>query len=219
MDIHTGSFHRTNLTQLRADLADEKVAALAQSFGEIAVLNSRGNPGSLRSAAVRFGIPSVTLEAGEPMRMQSDVVAEGAKAIEMLLTKMGMYGRQSKWSKSAPVYYKSIWVRANQSGILFSKAPLGKRVMPGEVLGTVTDPVTNARSEIVSPYRGRILGMALDQVVMPGFAAYHIGIQTPEAILIEEGQMEDEDGDDSGVDPTSDDAGMVTKPQDSHEDE
>ena len=193
VDIHTGSFHRTNLPQLRADLTNEKVAALAQQFGSIAVLNGRGNKGSLRAAAVRFGIPAVTLEAGEPLRMQSDVVDAGVKAINTLLANTAMYGRQSKWLKAAPVYYKSVWVRANQSGILFSQVPLGKNVLPGEVLGTVTDPVTNARSQILSPYKGRILGMALDQVVMSGFAAYHIGIQTPEAVLVEDDEMEDED--------------------------
>lgn len=223
VDIHTGSFHRTNLTQLRADLSNEQVAELAQSFGVIAVLNSRGNSGSLRAAAVRAGIPSVTVEAGEPMRMQSDVVAEGTKAIEMLLAKMGMYGRTSKWTRQAPVYYKSVWVRSDQSGILFSRAPLGKRVVKGEVLGTVTDPITNKRSDVVSPYQGRILGMALDQVVLPGFAAYHIGIQTPEAILIEEGLLgADDDGDDAPVQNGMDsmtEPGTLTKPQDNMDDE
>jgi hypothetical protein len=89
---------------------------------------------------------------------------------------------------------------------LFSKAALGQRVKVDDVLGTVTDPITNARTTIKSPYNGRIIGMALDQVVLPGFAAYHIGIQTPEAILIEESQLnedgleeDEEDGDDSGV--------------------
>src|SRR5690606_11083302 len=72
MDLHTGSFHRTNLPQLRADLSDENVARLAQSFGVIAVLNGRGHPNSLRAAAVRAGIPAITLEAGEPMAMQSE---------------------------------------------------------------------------------------------------------------------------------------------------
>ncbi|HTF95698.1 MAG TPA: succinylglutamate desuccinylase/aspartoacylase family protein [Cellvibrio sp.] len=211
VDLHTGSFHRTNLPQLRADLSDENVARLAQSFGVIAVLNSRGHPNSLRAAAVRAGIPSVTLEAGEPMAMQRDVVEEGVLAINTLLAKAGMYGKQKRWNRIAPVYYRSTWVRANQSGILFSKATLGQRVKEDDVLGTVTDPITNARTTIKSPYQGRILGMALDQVVLPGFAAYHIGIQTPEAILIEESQMnqvdgempeeDEEDGDDSGVDP------------------
>src|SRR5690606_26403546 len=180
-----------------------------------------GNDGSLRAAAVRFGIPSVTMEAGEPMRMQSEVVAEGVQAIQVMMTKTGLYGKASKWYKPAPVYYKSVWVRVNQSGILFSQAPLGKRVMPGEVLGTGTDPITSARSEVGAPGRGRILGMALDQVVLPGFAAYHIGIQTPEAILIEEGQMEDEDGDDARMEPALEvlEGGPVTKPQDNLEDE
>lgn len=229
VDLHTGSFHRTNLPQLRADLADESVARLAQSFGAIAVLNGRGNPNSLRAAAVRAGIPAVTLEAGEPMAMQREVVEEGVNAINTLLAKTGMYGKQQRWTRIAPVYYRSVWVRANQSGILFSKATLGQRVKEEDILGTVTDPITNARTTIKSPYDGRIIGMALDQVVLPGFAAYHIGIQTPEAILIEESQMnegmleeDEEDGDDSGVDD-SDEMGEpetgVSKAQDRMADE
>jgi hypothetical protein len=31
-----------------------------------------------------------------------------------------------------------------------------------------------------SPFSGRIIGMARNQIVMPGFAAFHIGIQTDE---------------------------------------
>jgi uncharacterized protein len=229
VDLHTGSFHRTNLPQLRADLADENVARLAQNFGVIAVLNGRGNPNSLRAAAVRAGIPAVTLEAGEPMAMQREVVEEGVRAINTLLAKTGMYGKQQRWTRIAPVYYRSAWVRANQSGILFSKATLGQRVKEEDILGTVTDPITNARTTIKSPYNGRIIGMALDQVVLPGFAAYHIGIQTPEAILIEESQQnegaleeDEEDGDDSGVDD-SDEMGEpetgVSKAQDRMTDE
>lgn len=229
VDLHTGSFHRTNLPQLRADLADESVARLAQNFGVIAVLNGRGNPNSLRAAAVRAGIPAVTLEAGEPMAMQREVVEEGVKAINTLLAKTGMYGKKQRWNRIAPVYYRSAWVRANQSGILFSQATLGQRVKEEEILGTVTDPITNARSTIKSPYNGRIIGMALDQVVLPGFAAYHIGIQTPEAILIEESQLngetleeDEEDGDDSGVDDTdemNDPETGVSKAQDRMADE
>jgi uncharacterized protein len=31
-----------------------------------------------------------------------------------------------------------------------------------------------------------VLGMALDQMVLPGFAAYHIGIQAPESVVGED---------------------------------
>lgn len=217
VDIHTGSFHRTNLTQLRADLADEKVAALAQNFGSIAVLNSQGNLNSLRAAAVRVGIPAVTLEAGEPMAMQSKVVTEGTDAIMTLMSKLGMYGKKARWKQSSPVYYKSSWVRANQSGILFSRVELGNKVKKGDLLGSVTDPITNVKADIKSPYDGRVIGMALDQVVMPGFATHHIGIQTPEAMLLEETApmddgIEDEDAGDEGIEDGDDDMTEIVPP-------
>lgn len=46
------------------------------------------------------------------------------------------------------------------------------------ILGTVTDPVTNQSSDVLATYPGRVLGMALNQVVLPGYAAFHIGIES-----------------------------------------
>ena len=75
-----------------------------------------------------------------------------------------------------PVYYRSSWVRADSGGILLSDVSLGSTVREGDLLGTITDPMNNARTELRSPYSGRIIGMARNQVVMPGFAAFHVGI-------------------------------------------
>ena len=80
-----------------------------------------------------------------------------------------------------PVYYRSSWVRADSGGILFSDVSLGSSVREGDLLGTITDPMSNVRSELRSPYSGRIIGMARNQVVMPGFAAFHVGIATDKA--------------------------------------
>lgn len=180
VDLHTGSFHRTNLPQVRADMNHPGVAELARHMGDILVLQSQGSLGTLRRAAVEHGIPAVTLEAGEPMRLNEEEVAHGVRSIQSLLSGMGMHGTMSRWRQREPVYYKSFWVRANNGGILFSRVKLGDRVKADQLLGTVTDPITNARAELRSPLAGRVIGMALNQVVMPGFAAYHIGIQTTE---------------------------------------
>lgn len=179
VDLHTGSFYRTNITQLRADMSKPAVAEFADLFGDIPVLNTGGNGSSLRAAAVRAGIPAVTLEAGEPMRMQVEVVEEGVKAINTLLEKNGMYPSFSLWAKPSPAFYRSAWVRANTSGILFSNVKLGGLVKKGDVLGQVINPISNDKRDIVSAHEGRVLGMALDQFVLPGFAAYHIGILQP----------------------------------------
>jgi len=71
-------------------------------------------------------------------------------------------------------------VRADNGGILLGNVSLGSTVRIGDLLGTITDPMNNARTELRSPYSGRIIGMARNQVVMPGFAAFHVGIQTDE---------------------------------------
>jgi predicted deacylase len=178
VDLHTGSFHRTNLPQLRANLKDPAILSLTHGFGSTVVLQSEGSPGTLRRAAAEHGIPTVTLEAGAPMRLEEDSVNQGVMGIETLLGHMKMMKRFRFWGNPEPVYYESSWVRADQGGILLNTVELGQSVAFGELLGTVTDPITNMRVDIRAPHAGRILGMALNQVVLPGFAAYRIGTQT-----------------------------------------
>ncbi len=88
------------------------------------------------------------------------------------------------------MHYQSRWVRADNGGILFGKVQLGESVKKGDLLGSVTDPITNLRADILSPYTGRIIGMAVNQVVLPGFAAFHIGIQTSAEDLYEPDAIE-----------------------------
>lgn len=185
VDLHTGSFHRTNMPQLRADLSNPKIVELTQGFGATVVLHSTGAMGTLRRAAADAGIPTVTLEAGESMRLQEASVKHGVNGINTLMNHMGMLDKFSLWGDPEPIYYKSTWVRSERGGILFSNVKLAARVDQGDLLGVVTDPITNIKSEIRSPYDGRVIGMALNQVVLPGFAAFHIGIRAPEALIPE----------------------------------
>jgi len=177
VDIHTGSLSRTNLPQLRADLASEKVREFANGFGALMVLHSAGAVGTLRRAATDAGIPAVTLEAGEPGRLQSAQVREGTGGIVRLLDAMQIVNRVNLLAAARPVYYRSTWVRSDNGGILFSLVRLGQRVSSGDILGTVTDPISNDQHLIYSPVSGRVVGMALNQVVMPGFATFNLGIE------------------------------------------
>ncbi len=181
VDLHTGSFERTNLPQIRADLRNPDVVTLTQSFGSMVILHSSPEIGTLRHAATKAGIPSVTLEAGGPSQLELNEVKLGVKGIETLVNTLGMVKKRRVWGDPEPVYYRSSWVRADSGGILLADVGLGSTVRKGDLLGTITDPMNNARTELRSPYSGRIIGMARNQVVMPGFAAFHVGIQTDEA--------------------------------------
>lgn len=177
VDIHTGSLKRTNLPQLRADMNNAEVAEFTRGFDRMAVVHSSGTAGMLRYAAVEAGIRSVTMEAGESLRIQEDQIKAGVNSLTSLMDKEGMISRMFVWGDPEPVYYNSEWVRAEHGGILFSETKLGAKVDEGEILGYVSDPITNAQHPIRASSNGRVIGMAVDQVVMAGFAAYHVGTE------------------------------------------
>ena len=185
IDLHTGSFERANLPQIRADLRNPDVVTLTQGLGGMVILHSTPAVGTLRHAATQAGIPAVTLEAGGPSVLELNEVKHGVKGIETLITAIGMQRKLRLWSDPEPVYYRSSWVRADSGGILLADVGLGSTVTEGDLLGTITDPMSNARSEVRSPYSGRVIGMARNQIVMPGFAAFHVGIATVETPLDE----------------------------------
>lgn len=179
VDLHTGSFHRTNLPQLRADLRDPSVAHLTQGFGATAVVNDVGPAGSLRQAASDVGIPAVTFEIGEPMRLHVDEIRHGAKALRSLMAFLGMAPEAWRWDEPQPRYHDSFWVRTTRGGILLAAVGLGDTVNAGQVLGVVTDPINNRRNAVTAPQAGRVLGMAVNQVTRPGYAVFRIGVETP----------------------------------------
>jgi len=176
VDFHTGSFKRTNLPQLRANLDVAEVRAFVERFGATSVLHKPGGRGTLRAAATDAGIPAVTFELGEPGTLQLKHVEFGVKALDTLLDKLGMVKRFRLWAEPQPIFYRSRWLRAYRGGILTSDVRVGAHVEEGQLLGEVINPLTNERSEILSPYDGRLLGRALNQFVLPGFATFHIGI-------------------------------------------
>lgn len=186
IDMHTGSLRRTNMPQLRADMRHDDVAKFTEGFGKIAVIHSIGSPGMLRYAAVANGITAATLEVGESLRIQEDQIETGVSSVNRLLEREGLYSRLFTWGDPEPVYYKSSWIRAERGGILYSKKEVGEMVDVDEVLGAITDPITNETSNILATASGRIIGMAVDQFVMPGYGCYHIGIEASELVLAEQ---------------------------------
>jgi predicted deacylase len=175
IDMHTGSFHRANLPQVRANLELSRVSELALAFGTTIVVHSLGTPGTLRRAAVEAGIAAITYEAGEPMRFQVPEVERGARGVRNVLAANGMLRRRAS-GRQPEIYHRTRWVRVDDGGILIGKVELGQQVAPGEVLGSVTDPVSNERAELRSPFAGTLIGVAVNQVVIPGFAAFHLGL-------------------------------------------
>lgn len=192
VDLHTGSMARSNLPQIRGNLKKPEIVELAKHLGGITVLHDTGAAGTLRRAATDSGIPSLTMEAGGPHVLEEGAVDYGVKALETLLDNLGMRKSSRFWSAPQPVFYESEWIRAGQGGILLSQVKLGDKVKEGQVLGTVVDPVSNTGSAILASFNGRILGIALNQVVMTGYAAYHVGVEKAAEKVEQEAEQSDD---------------------------
>jgi predicted deacylase len=179
VDVHSGSFHRTNLPQVRGDLRRDDVLKLARAFGTEIAIHNEGRPGTLRRAASEAGIPAITYEAGEPMRFQSEEIDRGVRGVDQMLVQLGMRVAKGSEVPSPTLYYRAHWIRADDGGILAARAKLGDVVKVNQVLGTIFDPISNEKSTIRAKHKGRVIGVALDQLVMPGFAAFHIATDEP----------------------------------------
>ena len=198
VDFHTGSFDRTNLPQVRADLTNPQVLEFTRGFGATVVLHSAGAKGMLRTAATAAGIPAVTFEAGAPTRLEPVEIAQAVAAIDRLLLKLDMLpapeadvieilaNPEAKDAPPPPIFLDSRWIRANSAGLLISEVALGQRVLAGQRLGRVIDPVSNVERYILAPVPGRVIGMSQNQAVLPGYAAFNLGTETSEQHAVEE---------------------------------
>lgn len=69
---------------------------------------------------------------------------------------------------------------------MISSVEVGERIQEGAVLGSMVNPITNESFDVVSPYSGRVLGMALNQFMLPGYAAFNIGIVADKAEVVDD---------------------------------
>jgi predicted deacylase len=114
--------------------------------------------------------------------------------MEALLFEMGMTAAAPARSEPQAIFYDSQWVRADSGGILISHVALGDRVVAGQPLGIVVDPINNIEREISSPVIGRVIGMARNQVVLPGFAAFHLGEEKTADAAAQDAASDNPDG-------------------------
>lgn len=177
IDIHTAAIHRNNLPQVRGDLDNPHVAALANAFGIPVLLSSNGPEGTLRRVATESGVPTILYEAGEALRFDELSIRAGVKGIVSVMRRLGMLpARSNKRPKPITPFIarSSTWVRAPESGIIRVRAPLGARVRKGESLGTIADPFGEKERIVTAPNDGVIIGRAELPLVNEGDALFHL---------------------------------------------
>lgn len=177
IDLHTGSFDRANLPQVRVDLTHPRALELARRFGATVVMGGAGPKGSLRREVMDAGIPAIIYEAGLPLRFEPDEIASGVQGVRNVMIHLGMRaGKLTEPTPASRVYATSRWLRApmGQGGVFYSDKPLGAVIAAGDAIAHIDDPYTDERHVVKSEAAGTIVGMAVPQVVFSGYALIHL---------------------------------------------
>lgn len=176
IDLHTGSRHRSNFPQIRADLDDPQTRTMTEAFGVPLAIDAKIRDGSLRACAGETGIPVLLYEAGEALRFEETYIRAGVKGIINVMRSIGMLPKTR--SKRAPpalvISNQTGWVRAPESGILRTFVPLGGKVVTGQIMAMVADPLGTRETAILAPNDGMVIGRTNLPLVYEGDATFHI---------------------------------------------
>ena len=185
IDLHTGSDHRRNLPQIRADLDDAETRDLARVFGAPAAVHSRLRDGSLREAAVRDGIITLVYEGGEAWRFDDDAIETGVAGVMRVLAHVGVLdpGGEEDGGTERPTVEirRSQWLRSPQSGVARVMVDLGQEVDARTPVAVVADAVGNTQRVLRASRPGLVIGRSELPVVHRGDALVHLGHLDPAA--------------------------------------
>jgi uncharacterized protein len=181
IDLHTGSNHRTNLPQIRANLHDDETRRLAEAFSAPVIMHAGAIDGSLRKAATDAGARVIVYEAGEPLRFDQQAIQLGRDGVQRVLAALGMLktAPKRKGPHSALVA-KTTWVRALESGILRLDARVGDQVQIRQQLGLVADAFGESATPVLAPEDGLVIGHTNNPLVQQGEAVLHLATMAPE---------------------------------------
>ncbi|MDE0064246.1 MAG: M14 family metallopeptidase [Gammaproteobacteria bacterium] len=176
IDLHTGAVHRDNLPQIRAALDQPGVGKMARAFSIPVIVNSGLLDNSLRSEAGREGIPVITYEAGEALRLDEKCVVAGVRGVVNVMRGLDMLpARRTRTARSEPYVANSTrWIRAPTDGLFRPLVRLGAHVRVGDVLGTVSAPFSSDDDVIPAPFEGIVIGINRLPPVNEGEALFHL---------------------------------------------
>lgn len=178
IDLHTGSDHRYNLPQIRADLEDEETLRFARAFAPPVLIHARTRDGSLREAATAAGCHVLLFEAGEANRFDAEAIEVGVDGVLGVLDALGMWDHTDERAGHVRMELeRTTWVRARRSGIMRLEVKSGDMVERSDELGVIADAFGQSSQKIRAPVSGVVIGYTRHPLVSQGDALVHIGEQ------------------------------------------
>lgn len=178
IDLHTASFGRVNSLYIRADMSRAETAQIARVLRPQIILHNPGADGTLRGVAEGLGIHAVTVEVGDPQRIQNKLVRSTRIAIRDVLEDLGMLAPDHERAEHESVEcLRSSWIHTDAGGLLEVLPKVAERVRRGQVVARLVnewgDPIRNYQA----PEDGVVIGKSTNPVAYSGSRILHLGVE------------------------------------------
>ncbi len=178
VDLHTASFGRINSYYIRADLQDPVTRKMAMLQNGQIVVHKPASDGTLRGAANELGIPSITLEVGDPNKFQKGMIRSSLTGIHNLLSYLGINeGVIEEAEKPAIICDRSHWIYTDTGGILRVHPSITDFVKKGETIASLYDIFGDLKKTYLAPEDGIIIGKSVNPVNQTGGRILHLGTE------------------------------------------
>ncbi|MDE0046205.1 MAG: succinylglutamate desuccinylase/aspartoacylase family protein [bacterium] len=176
IDLHTAAVNRDNLPQVRAALDQPGVEEMARGFAIPVIVNSGLIAHSLRAEAGKIGIPIITYEAGEALRLDEKCIVAGVRGVVNVMRTLGMLpARRSRATRAEPyVANATSWFRAPADGLFRPLVKLGAQVKEGDALGVVSAPFSSEDTVLAAPFESIVICANRLPLVNEGDALFHL---------------------------------------------
>lgn len=176
LDLHSAATGRTNFPNIRADLENKGCRRLAKAFGCELIVDGKGPEGSMRRSAVKAGVPTVILEAGEPNKIEPSVLEIGVRGVQNVLADLKMTDEAPTPPPYQTTVRRTTWIRASVGGLLrFHIAP-GGIVDKGQPIATNYSVFGEQQNTLLAPFDAVVLGMVTLPTVKPGEPVCHLAV-------------------------------------------
>lgn len=180
VDLHTASFGRVNSLYVRADMTDPVTARMATLQRPQIIVHNPPVDGTLRGAAQGMGIPSITVEIGNPHRFQRDYIKRSRTGLRAVLAHAGMLSMRSMAPVEPPLLcLRSSWIHTDHGGLLDVFPSVCDTVRKGDLVARLTSIYGDVVREYHAPVDGVIVGKSVDPVAETGARIAHVGVLAP----------------------------------------
>jgi predicted deacylase len=149
---------------------DDTSLRMAKAFGIETLwdLSSSGLKGTFADVATERGIPNLIVEVGGEGRCRKEWVQLEIRGFMNVMKELGMLDGKPEGLPSKYQIRQGFFRSGNAGGFLRPSVDLGSEVEEGQLLGNIIDFHGNVLEKVLSPMKGKVLGLRTLPKINPG---------------------------------------------------